>query len=330
MNRRPDNQPISIEIVVPDGAASERLDAFLGNCKETNITRSKAQKLITNGLVSVNDDDVSKSYKVQPGDVVAVTIPPEEHIHLVGEDLPLEIAYEDEHLVVVNKVAGMVTHPAVGNPTGTLVNALIYRFGKMSQIKGNHRPGIVHRLDKDTSGLLVVAKNDVVFIKLQEMMQAREISRKYKALVVGHMNEDEGEIDVPIGRSPKDRQKMGVVSEERGGRAAVTRYQLLKRYRVFDLLDVSLVTGRTHQIRVHMAHMAHPVFGDADYGGRDKILKGIFAPERPLVKELLEILPRQALHAYSLEFIHPVTGEKVSFQSELPGDYAQVIERLEE
>ena len=329
MNQRLDNQPISLEIVVPDNAPSERLDAFLGNCKETNITRSKVQKLITNGLVSVNDDDVSKSYKVQPGDVISVVIPPEEHVHLIGEDLPLDIVYEDECLVVVNKAAGMVTHPAVGNPTGTMVNALIYRFGKMSEIKGNHRPGIVHRLDKDTSGLLVVAKNDDVFVKLQAMMQAREISRRYKALVVGHMNDDEGEIDAPIGRSRNDRKRMGVVTGERGGRAAVTRYTLLKRYRVFDLLEVQLVTGRTHQIRVHMAHVGHPVFGDADYGGREKIMKGVFGPERPMVKELLDILPRQALHAYSLEFKHPVTGERLSLQSELPEDYAAVIEQLE-
>jgi len=330
MKPRPYNEAVALEITVPDDASSDRLDSYLGSHKETNITRSRAQKLITDGLVSVNDEDASKSYRVQPGDVISIVIPPAEHLHLIGEDIPLDIVFEDEHLIVVNKAAGMVTHPAVGNPTGTLVNALVYRLGKMSEIEGNHRPGIVHRLDKDTSGLLVVAKNDNVFVKLQEMMQRREIKRRYKALVVGHMKEESGEINTPIGRSIRDRQKMGVVEVERGGREAVTRYVLLQRFRVFDLLDVELITGRTHQIRVHMTHIGHPVFGDPDYGGREKILRGIFGPERPQVKKLLELLPRQALHAYSLEFIHPVTRDLISLKKDLPGDYQAVVNLLVE
>ncbi|MFQ5452955.1 MAG: RluA family pseudouridine synthase, partial [Candidatus Zixiibacteriota bacterium] len=218
-------------------------------------------------------------------------------------------------------------HPAVGNRTGTLVNALLYHFEKLSQTSSVDRPGIVHRLDKGTSGLLLVAKEDNVFLKLQKALQAREIKRTYLTLVCGHMKDKEGTIDLPIGRSIKDRKKLTVTYL--ASRQAATSFKLLKRYRSYDLLDVNLHTGRTHQIRVHFSHLGHPVFGDPEYGGREKWHRGIFAPERPLAKKLLSLINHQALHAKRLGFVHPVNKKNMTFEAKLSDDFHIILNMLE-
>jgi len=230
--------------------------------------------------------------------------------------------------VVVNKPAGMVTHPGIGNNTGTLVNALVFHFGQLSTEGGVDRPGIVHRLDKDTSGLLVVARTDAIYAALQQAIQKREMKRSYVALVWGHVKEEEGTIDLPIGRSLRNRTRMAVTHS--GSREAVTHYRVSRRYPVVDFLEMSLETGRTHQIRVHLSHVGHPVLGDPDYGGRDKRLKSVFGPERPLARQLLSLIDRQALHAQRLEFDHPGTGCRLKFEAPLPEDFRQVLKILDE
>ncbi len=315
-------------IVVPDNTQSTRLDKFLAGRTDLDLTRSRIQYLIGDHQITVNGGPAHKSYDVAPGDKIEIAIPPPPPRGVIAEDIPIDIAYEDEYLAVVNKPIGMVTHPAAGNRTGTLVNAIMYRFDKLAAGSGSDRPGIVHRLDKDTSGLLLVAKNDKVYHALQKALQAREIHRRYLALICGHVPQEKGLIDAPIGRSPKNRKKMAV--NGLAAREARTRYYLKKRYRVYDLLDVVLETGRTHQIRVHFTFTGRPVFGDPDYGGRDKWHKGIFAPERKLGQRLLAIMHRQALHARKLEFVHPVTGEPVEVEAPLPDDFAAVLELLDQ
>lgn len=317
----------TFEIEVVDTDVSIRLDSFLGNHESIEITRTKAEKLITAGLVKVNGELSNKKYKVQVGDKIEVTIIPEKPTDIIGEDIPLDIVYEDDYLAVINKPAGMVTHPGTGNYSGTLVNAMIYYFKNLPSSTETDRPGIIHRLDKDTSGLIMIAKEEKAFIKMQKAIQDREVSRTYYALTCGHMKDDEGEINLPIGRSLKNRKMMAVTDVN--SREAITTYKRLDRYRTYDLLEVNLQTGRTHQIRVHFAHLGHPVFGDPDYGGREKWHKGIFGPERPLAKKMLEILNRQALHAKSLEFNHPVTGQVVKCEIDLPDDFTKLIEILE-
>ncbi len=221
----------------------------------------------------------------------------------------------------------MVVHPAVGNRSGTLVNALLHHFENLSQGAGAERAGIVHRLDKNSSGLLLVARTDIVHRELQKALQERGIKREYLALVCGHLKDSKGLIKTQIDRSKKDRKKMAVTKTS--GRAAVTEYELEVSYRSYQLLKLSLQTGRTHQIRVHLAHLGHPVFGDPEYGGRDKWQRGMFAPERPLAKKLLDILPRQALHAQRLEFVHPVKNAMVQIESEIPQDFQRVLDLLE-
>jgi 23S rRNA pseudouridine1911/1915/1917 synthase len=250
-------------------------------------------------------------------------IPPPETPDLAPEDIPLDIVYDDEYLAVVNKPAGLVVHPAPGNPNHTLVNALLHRFGQLATDADKDRPGIVHRLDKDTSGLLVVAKNDSVARRLRKQLADREIKKVYHTVVCGHMPEDSGTIDLPIGRSLKDRKKMIVTNVK--SRTAITKYRVLDRFRINDLVEVHLVTGRTHQIRVHLSHISRPVLGDPDYGGRRKWLRGIGLSERKTGQALLRIIDRQALHALSLEFIHPVTEKKISVAGDLPEDMKQLI-----
>ena len=315
-----------IEIIVDEGTGQERVDVYLASHPDLELTRSKIQNLITNHAIVLNGIEANKKQKVKPHDTIIIAIKPEEEIRLEAEDIPLDIVYDDEYLAVVNKQPGLVTHPGTGNKSGTLVNALLYHFPKLSQATDKDRPGIVHRLDKDTSGLLVIAKNDTVHLKLQQAIQAREVKRTYLALVCGHLKDDFGEINLPIGRSINDRKKMTVTNV--GSREAITVYKLLSRYRTYDLLEVNLQTGRTHQIRVHFSHLGHPVFGDAEYGGRDKWHKGIFGPERPLAKRLLGMMKRQALHAQKLAFTHPITGEKIALEAKIPDDYNRVINIL--
>lgn len=315
-----------IEIIVDEGTELERVDSYLASHPDLDLTRSKIQNLISDGAIILNGLPANKKHKVKPHDTIIISIAPPEEILLEPENIPLDIVYDDEYLAVVNKQPGLVTHPGTGNKSGTLVNALLYHFKHLSQATDQDRPGIVHRLDKDTSGLLLIAKNDTVHLKLQQAIQAREVKRTYLVLICGHLKEDFGEINLPIGRSINDRKKMAVTNV--GSREAITEYKLLARYRTYDLLEVNLQTGRTHQIRVHFSHLGHPVFGDNEYGGRDKWHKGIFGPERPLAKKLLGLMKRQALHAQKLSFVHPITGENIKLEAKIPDDYNRAINIL--
>jgi 23S rRNA pseudouridine1911/1915/1917 synthase len=316
----------TIHITVPSGIEPERVDRYLGSHRDVGLSRTGIQKLIQTGLILLDGKTINVKHLVTGGESITISIPEEPPTILTGEDIPLDIVFEDDYLAVVNKPTGMVTHPGVGNRSGTLVNALIHHIGRLAEGKAPHRPGIVHRLDKDTSGLLVIARTDDVYNSLQEALKRREVTRTYLALVCGHMSEDEGTIDLPIGRSLKDRKKMSVTHVD--SREAVTRYRVVDRFRSYDLLDVNLLTGRTHQIRVHFSHLGHPVFGDGDYGGREKWHRGLFGPERPLAKKLLDAISHQALHARKLEFVHPVTTQPMSFEAPPPGDFQTVLDIL--
>ncbi len=316
-----------VEIVADDVATPERLDRFLSSHQDLDLTRNRIQQLIEEGFVTVNGEKVDKKTKVKTGDKIAVTIVESPPVDIQPENIPIEIVYEDEYLAVVNKPAGLVTHPGAGNRSGTLVNALVHHFKQLAKGSGEDRPGIVHRLDKDTTGLLLVARTDIAYQRLQQALQARQVKRTYLALVCGHLKDETGVIDLPIGRSLKNRKKMAVTNLN--SRPAVTHYSVIEKFRSYDLLEVTLETGRTHQIRVHLSHLGHPVFGDPEYGGREKWHRGIFAPERPLAKRLLGIMSRQALHARRLEFDHPISGERRTFEAPLPGDFKTLLEVLE-
>jgi 23S rRNA pseudouridine1911/1915/1917 synthase len=308
------NRVVSLRIEVPVDIKPERLDRLL-------------QKLITDGLVLVDGRSVAKNHTLRGGEIISITVLPVPKVDMAAEDIPLDIVFEDDYLAVVDKPAGLVTHPGAGNYSGTLINALIHHFEKLAKGSGYERPGIVHRLDKNTSGLILVAKTDDIYLKLQQQMQKREIKRTYLALICGHVHEEEGEIDLPIGRSLKDRKKMIVTKV--GSREAKTSYELKDRFRSYDLLEVLLHTGRTHQIRVHFSHLGHPVFGDPDYGGRHKWHRGIFAPERQLAKRLLDVIDRQALHAKRLEFTHPIIEQTVHLEADMPQDFKRVLDVLD-
>jgi 23S rRNA pseudouridine1911/1915/1917 synthase len=311
---------------VPPGKKKQRIDLFLASQIE-NATRSKVQKLIEANLVKVNGRFIKPSYKVLPNDIIEATIPiaprPEE---TEPEDIPLNIVYEDEYLIVVNKPAGMVAHPAYSNYTGTLVNALLHHTKKLSEVNEPGRPGIVHRLDKDTSGLLVVAKDDWTHVQLAKQFSKHTIEREYWAVVWGKFKNRKGEIDTFISRSKRDRKKFAASISE--GKHAVTLYEVLEEYEFASLLKINLKTGRTHQIRVHLSSIGHPVFSDPTYGGRE-IVEGANLPKMvSRTKNLFEILKRQALHAKTLGFIHPNKREPVRFDSELPEDILQLISEL--
>jgi len=317
----------TVSLTVPPDVAKERLDKYLGALESLGVSRSRIEKLIVEGLVLVDGEVVPSKHQLRGGEYIEVTIPPPPPSEIIPESIPIEVIHEDDHFVIVNKPSGMVAHPAVGNYTGTLANALAFHFDKLSQKPGSIRPGLVHRLDKDTTGLLVVAKSDAAFVKLQEMIKTRALKRTYLGLVCGHMKEDEGEIDLPIGRSMRDRKKMAVTHVH--SREALTRYKLLDRYRSYDRLEIELATGRTHQIRVHFSHLGHPVFGDPDYGGRETWVQAMFGPERPRAKRRRDVLPRQALHAVRLACDHPITGAPQQFEAPRPADFAQVLAMLE-
>jgi 23S rRNA pseudouridine1911/1915/1917 synthase len=316
----------TVEIIIPNDVGKERLDRFIGRKSDLKITRSLVQKLIGQGLVAVDGFPAGHNHIVYGGEKVTISIPPPTPMKTIPENIPLEVVYEDDYLLVVNKPAGMVTHPAAGNYTGTMVNALLHYTSNLSSTYGKDRPGIVHRLDKNTSGLILIARNDEVHLSLQKQLQAREIKRTYFALVCGHMKNEKGEIDLPIGRSLKDRKKMAVTY--RKSRTARTDYELLNRFRLYDYLKINLHTGRTHQIRVHFRHLGHPVLGDPDYGGRLKWHKGIFSIDKKLAQKVLSIINRQALHAGRLELTHPVSQKNLVVESELPEDFKDLLKLL--
>lgn len=299
------------EIRVEDGDAGTRMDAYLSSVTDNTLSRSFIQKLVAAGKVWVNGEvKEEKKYKVKTGDLLEMQIPePVKTENALPEDIPLDIVYEDEDVAVINKPRGMVVHPAPGNETGTMVNALLYHFKDLSSVGGVVRPGIVHRIDKDTSGLIMVAKNDKAHLSLSEQLKVHSITRVYQAVVWNNFKEDEGTVDAPIARDPKNRFRMAVTE---GGRRAVTHYRVLERYGAFTLIECRLETGRTHQIRVHMAYRKHPLLGDALYG-----------PEKnPYGAQ------GQMLHAKVLGFDHPATGERMVFECEPPAEFSRVLERL--
>lgn len=298
----------------------ERLDAFLAAHLE-DVSRSRAAQLITDGHVTINERIPKKSEKVSAGDVVLVNMPAPEPAAITAEDLPLNIVFQDKDLVVLDKPAGMVVHPAVGHARGTLVNALLHHIRDLSGIGGVLRPGIVHRLDRDTSGLMIVAKNDEAHRALSAALKKREIRRRYLVAAWGHLATDLQEVDAPIGRSPHDRKKMAVVLS---GRAARTRFKRLERWKGADLLKAELHSGRTHQIRVHLLSIGHPVVGDELYSPAGE--RGISGPAQQWARELARRTPRQFLHAAELAFRHPRTGEVMRFASGLPADLAAAAE----
>ena len=313
-----------IELIAgPD--ASGRLDAWLaGQCVE--LSRSALQNLMEQGRVTRGGSCVNKKDKVVPGAAYCIDLPEPQPIEAQPQNIPLDVVYEDNDLIVINKPKGMVVHPAPGNPDGTLVNALMYHLNEQGiPAEEQNRAGLVHRIDKNTSGLLVIAKNERAHARLAKQFFDHTITRRYVALVWGNFEEDEGTITGNIGRSPKDRQKMWVFEDGSDGKHAVTHYRVLKRYGYVTLIECRLETGRTHQIRVHMQWKGHPLFGDERYGG-DRILKGTtFNKYKQFIENCFAAMPRQALHAKSLGFQHPTTGEQVYFESELPEDFRTVL-----
>ena len=310
------------------GQSLLRIDKFLSDRLE-NSSRTRIQNAANAGNILVNNNAVKPNYKIKPGDIVQVVLPtPPREIELIPEDIPLNIVYEDDDVLVVNKQPGMVVHPAYGNYTGTLVNALMWHFKDLPLFNtGESRPGLVHRLDKNTSGILVIAKNEFALNRLSKQFFDRTTDRRYNALIWGIPDPPEGTITGNVGRSIKDRKVMQVFKDDTEGKTAITHYKVLEDFGYISLIECKLETGRTHQIRVHFSHIKHPLFNDEEYGG-DQILKGTtFTKYQQFIKNCFKILPRQALHAKSLAFDHPVTGKRLSFDSDLPDDMVQVIEK---
>jgi 23S rRNA pseudouridine1911/1915/1917 synthase len=316
--------------VAEGGQKPLRVDKFLQN-KIENASRSKIQAAADSGSIFVNNKKTKSNYKVKPGDVITMVLeyPPRE-IEIIPEDIPLKIEYEDDSFVIINKQPGMVVHPSYGHYSGTLINALAYRYKDLPIFNGSDaRPGLVHRIDKDTSGLLVIAKNEEAKSKIALQFFKHTTHRRYVALVWGNFNDNEGTITGHVGRSLKNRKIMNVFPDGEFGKHAVTHYKVLQRFGYVTLVECRLETGRTHQIRVHMKHIGHPLFNDADYGG-DAILKGTtFTKYRQFIQNCFSLLPRQALHAKELGFVHPVTNKFVKFESDMPADFQSVIEKWE-
>ena len=315
-------------IVADKGQALLRVDKFLFNLLP-NTSRNRLQMAAKAGYVRVNGGPVKSNYKVRPADVVTLELPqPMREFELLAEDIPLDIRYEDTEVALIHKPAGLVVHPGVGNYSGTLVNGLLHHFAQLPSAEGQPapRPGLVHRLDKDTTGLMVIGKTESAMVSLSEQFFERTTERRYHALVWGDVSED-GKVEGHIGRSYKDRKVQAVFAEGEEGKHAVTHYRVLERFGPVTLVECKLETGRTHQIRVHMQYIGHPLFGDKTYGGA-QIVKGLPSGKyNQFVQNSFEILPRQALHAKSLGFTHPGTGEFMQFESDLPEDMTTVLER---
>ncbi len=315
-------------IVVDDGQELLRIDKFLMD-RLPNVTRTKIQDGIKNGFVTVNSLPTKPNYKVHPQDKISILFPePPRDEEVVPENISLDIVLEDEHLLVVNKPAGMVVHPAYQNWSGTLVNALAFHFQNLPEMKGNDgRPGLVHRIDKDTSGLLVIAKSEQAMSGLANQFFDHSIERTYHALVWGVPEESKGTVDANVGRSLKDRRVTSVFPEADFGKRAVTHYEVLEDLRYVSLLKCNLETGRTHQIRAHMKYLGHPLFSDETYGGREIVKGTVFSKYKQFVQNCFKLLPRQALHAKTLGFVHPVTKKEVFIDSDLPQDLLQILEK---
>jgi 23S rRNA pseudouridine1911/1915/1917 synthase len=314
--------------MVDRGQELMRIDKYLVQ-KLSQVSRTRIQAAAQAGNILVNEKPIKPSYKVKPEDIVSIVLPhPPQYVEILPEDIPLDIVYEDEDLVVLNKRAGMVVHPGHGNFSGTLINALLHHFRDLPLFQsGEMRPGLVHRIDKNTSGIMVVAKNELALNRLARQFYDHTISRKYIALVWGVPDPPDGTIEGHIGRNNRDRTKMFVFPDGYEGRPAITHYKIIERFGYVSLVECRLETGRTHQIRVHFQYIRHPLFNDADYGG-DQVLRGtISASYRQFIHNCFALLPRQALHARSLEFTHPRTGKIISFDSPLPEDMQQVIEK---
>ncbi|MCJ8210103.1 RluA family pseudouridine synthase [Mucilaginibacter sp. RS28] len=314
-------------IVVDKGQSLLRVDKFLMNRIE-NATRNRIQNAIELGNVLVNQKVIKSSYRVKPGDVISVVLPhPPRDTEVYPENIPLDIVYEDDDLLVINKPAGLVVHPGYNNYTGTLVNGLVYHFQQLPTMPGNDgRPGLVHRIDKDTSGLLLISKNERSITYLARQFYEHTITRKYLALVWGDLETD-GTITGYIGRSAADRRVMSVYDDPEKGKWSVTHYKVLERFGYVTLIECQLETGRTHQIRAHLKHIGHPLFSDAAYGG-DRILKGtVFGKYKQFVENCFELMPRQALHAQTLGFVHPATKKKLHFEAPLPQDFEGVLNK---
>ena len=298
-----------IRLRASEESKNQRLDAFLASSLD-GLTRSQATRLIESGEVAVNGRAVSKSYKLAGGEDIAVTLPEPEPVEAVPQDIPLDVVYEDADVIVVNKPSGMVVHPAPGHPDGTLVNALLYHcVGTLSGIGGALRPGIVHRSDRDTSGLIIAAKNDAAHQYLSAQLADHTLARTYECIVVGALREDRGTVDAPIARHPTDRKRMAVVA---GGREAVTHWEVIARYPGYTHVRCRLETGRTHQIRVHMAYIGHPILGDTVYGAKKEVAG----------------LTGQCLHAVGLRFLHPRTHEVVELSCPLPEEFTRMLQKI--
>jgi 23S rRNA pseudouridine1911/1915/1917 synthase len=314
-------------IVVDDSQVMMRLDKFLTN-QMANMTRNKAQKAMDKGLVRVNGEQAKASYKIKPGDVILIVQAfPKPDKKLIPENLPVDIVHEDDQFVLVNKAAGMVVHPSYGHFTGTLMNALAYHIENLPDTGDETRPGLVHRLDKNTTGIMLVAKNEVALVHLQKQFFERTTYRRYHALVWGDLKEDEGTITGNIGRSLKNRKMMTVFPDGDYGKHAVTHYKVLERFGYVTYVECRLETGRTHQIRAHFKYLGHPLFNDDEYGG-DRVLKGTtFSKYKQFIHNCFKTIPRHVLHAKALGFNHPATEEWFQFDSELPQDFQNVLER---
>ncbi len=299
-----------------DDSGGQRIDRYLAD--KLPLSRSQVAALIDEGRVRVADQIPKKSYIPEVGDVIVVVVPPPEPMHAVAEEIPIDVVFEDEGFLVVNKPAGMVVHPAPGHPRGTLVNALLYHVGRLSPVGGARRPGIVHRLDKDTSGLIIVAKDETTHRCLAGSLAQRQIVRRYLAACWGHLHDDIVRVEADVGRHHRDRKRMAVVP---GSRTAVTEIERLERWKAADLLKVRLLTGRTHQIRVHLRHIGHPIVGDRQYGqGWERGLEGRWPGD------LAKRVKRQFLHAAELAFAHPVSGQPLELSAPLPADLAEAAE----
>jgi 23S rRNA pseudouridine1911/1915/1917 synthase len=314
--------------IVDQGQSLIRIDKYLF-ARMDNISRTRIQNAANAGNIIVNNKAVKPNYRVKPDDIIQIVLPtPPREIELIPEDIPLNILFEDDDVIIVNKEPGMVVHPAYGNYTGTLVNALMWHFRDLPLFSsGELRPGLVHRIDKNTSGILVIAKNELALNKLSRQFYERTTGRKYIAIVWGTPDPPDGTITGHVGRNLRDRKIMQVFKDGSQGKPAITHYKIIEELGYVSVVECKLETGRTHQIRVHFSSIKHPLFNDNEYGG-DRILKGTtFSKYQQFVNNCFKILPRQALHAKSLAFDHPVTGKRMSFDSELPDDMKQVIEK---